>query len=78
MSRARILVDHASKPECRQTFEAKIETGTLADIELVLFESPMNVIRSAQHAARANDSDLFLCRQIWAFSRSNRKLVRFY
>jgi len=42
------LVDHSSKPECRQTFEAQIETGTLADIELILFEnSPMNAIRSA-------------------------------
>jgi AraC-like DNA-binding protein len=59
------LVDHSSKPECRQTFEAQIETGTLADIELILFEnSPMNAIRSAQHLARAEDSDLFLCRQI--------------
>jgi AraC family transcriptional activator of tynA and feaB len=28
------LVDHLSKPECRQTFEAQIETGTLADIDL--------------------------------------------
>jgi AraC family transcriptional activator of tynA and feaB len=59
------LVDHSSKPECRQTFEAQIETGTLADIELILFEnSPMNAIRSAQHLARAEDGDLFLCRQI--------------
>jgi AraC-like DNA-binding protein len=59
------LVDHSSKPECRQTFEAQIETGTLADIKLILFEnSPMNVIRSAQHVARAKDSDFFLCRQI--------------
>jgi AraC family transcriptional activator of tynA and feaB len=59
------LVDHSSKPECRQTFEAQIETGTLADIELILFQnSPMNAIRSAQHLARAEDGDLFLCRQI--------------
>src|ERR1700675_2671758 len=59
------LVDHFSKPECRQTFEAQIETGTLADIELILFEnSPMNAIRSAQHLARAEDGDLFVCRQI--------------
>jgi AraC family transcriptional activator of tynA and feaB len=59
------LVDHLSKPECRQTFEAQLETGTLADLELILFEnSPMNAIRSAQHLARAEDGDLFLCRQI--------------
>ncbi len=59
------LVDHLSKPECRPTFEARIETGTLADIELILFEnSPMNAIRSAQHLARAEDGDLFVCRQI--------------
>jgi hypothetical protein len=33
------LVGHSSTPECRQTFAAEIETGMLADIELVLFEN---------------------------------------
>jgi AraC family transcriptional activator of tynA and feaB len=73
------LVDHLSKPECRQTFEAQIETGTLADIELILFEnSPMNAIRSAQHLARAEDGDLFLCRQIsgvLAFEQEGRHVL---
>ena len=59
------LIDHSSKPKCRQTFEAQIERGTLADLELILFEnSPMDAIRSAQHLARAENDDLFLCRQI--------------
>src|ERR1700731_559940 len=59
------LVEHASNPVCRQTFEANIETGMLADISLFLFEnSPMDAIRSAQHVARAGDDELFLCRQI--------------
>lgn len=59
------LVDHSSKPECQQTFQAQIETGTLADIGLILFEnSPMVAVRSAHHLARAKDDELFFCRQM--------------
>lgn len=31
------IVDHDSKPECRQTFEAEIQSGVLDDVTLVLF-----------------------------------------
>jgi len=61
----RNLVDHASRPECRQTFSAQIEAGSLADIGLILFENaPMDAIRSARHIARTEGDELFVCRQI--------------
>jgi AraC family transcriptional regulator, positive regulator of tynA and feaB len=59
------LVDHSSKPECRQTFAAHIEAETLADIGLVLFQnSPMDAVRSARHLARAEGDELFFCSQL--------------
>jgi AraC family transcriptional activator of tynA and feaB len=59
------LVGHSSKPNCRQTFNAEIETGALADIGLVLFEnSPMDVSRTAFHVAQSPGDELFVCRQV--------------
>jgi AraC family transcriptional activator of tynA and feaB len=73
------LVGHSSTPECRQTFAAEIETGMLADIELVLFEnSPMNVARTAKHIAQSQGDELFVCRQaagLLALEQDGRQLV---
>src|SRR5262249_32806324 len=60
----RILVDHDSEPQCRQTFHAEIKAGTLADIGLLMFENcQMEVRRTARHIAQAQTDDLFLVRQ---------------
>ena len=73
------LVGHSSTPECRQTFAAEIETGMLADIELVLFEnSPMDVARTAKHVAQSQGDELFVCRQaagLLALEQDGRQLV---
>ena len=73
------LVGHSSTPECRQTFAAEIETGMLADIELVLFEnSPMNVARTVKHVAQSPGDELFICRQaagLLALEQDGRQLV---
>jgi AraC family transcriptional activator of tynA and feaB len=73
------LAEHSSKPACRQTFEAHIETGMLADIGLFLFaNSPMDAVRSAQHVARAGNDEPFLCRQIsgaLALEQDGRQVV---
>jgi AraC family transcriptional activator of tynA and feaB len=59
------LVDHSSIAQCRQSFEAKIAMGTLGNVALILFEnSAMDVTRSAKNLSRAEDDDLFFCRQI--------------
>src|SRR3978361_400481 len=58
------LIHHSSTPICKQTFEAEIETATLADIRMVQFENaPMRVVHSKQHISRIEHDDLFLCRQ---------------
>jgi AraC family transcriptional regulator, positive regulator of tynA and feaB len=59
------IVEHESQPESRIHFNARIETGWLADIGLVLFEnSSMLVKRTAKQVSRARTSHLFVCRQI--------------
>ena len=58
------LIHHSSTSICKQTFEAEIETGMLADIRMVQFKnSPMRVLHSAEHVSRTEDDELFLCRQ---------------
>jgi AraC family transcriptional regulator, positive regulator of tynA and feaB len=58
------LVDHNSLPECRLSFDAKIETGYLGNVELVLFHnSPMQVSHTARHIAHAKSDHVFVCRQ---------------
>ena len=55
----------SSQPQSRSDFQAEIESGSLADLGLVLFEnSPMQVFRTGSHIADANVDELFLCRQI--------------
>jgi AraC family transcriptional regulator, positive regulator of tynA and feaB len=59
------IIDHSSIPQCRQSFEAKIETGMLGNVALILFEtSAMDVTRSAKNLSHADDDDLFFCRQL--------------
>ena len=61
----KILVDHDSEPQCRQSFHAEIKTGMLADIQLLLFEnSQLQVVRTARHIAQARTDDLFVIRQV--------------
>ncbi len=56
----KMVVDHDSRPECRETFEAELQWGTLGDLGLVLFEnSPMDISNP-----RATASELFICRQM--------------
>lgn len=59
------IVDHDSVPECRQTFQAELQSELLADIGLILFKtSPMTVSHTARHIAHANANELLVCRQI--------------
>ena len=61
----RNLVDHNSRTECLLSFDAQIETGSLGNVELVLFHnSPMEVSHTAHHAAHARADELFICRQV--------------
>jgi AraC family transcriptional activator of tynA and feaB len=61
----RSIVQHDSRPECRLTFRAGIQTGMLADIGVIQFEnSPMEVARAARHIAQVTEDVLFICRQM--------------
>jgi hypothetical protein len=68
-----------SKPACRQTFQAEIETGMLADIGLVLFaNSRMDVARTIRHVAQSEGDDLFVCRQVagaLALEQDSRQVI---
>lgn len=56
------LIAHASEPECRHTFQAEMQSGTVADLDLVLFEnSPMRVSHTQRHCAQMRSDDLFVC-----------------
>jgi AraC-like DNA-binding protein len=73
------LVGHSSKPACRQTFRAEIETGMLVDVGLVLFSnSPMDVARTMQDIAQSDGDDLFVCRQVagaLALEQDSRQVI---
>ena len=59
------IVDHESHPECRHNFEAKLQSGVVADTGLVLFEnSPMTAFHLPQHVKKVNSDELFVCRQL--------------
>jgi AraC family transcriptional regulator, positive regulator of tynA and feaB len=59
------VVDHDSNPQRRQAFEAQLQSGSLADIGVVLFEnSPMAVSHAARHIAQAKADDYLVCRQV--------------
>jgi AraC-like DNA-binding protein len=73
------LVDHDSTPECRQTFHAKMQTGDLADVGLVLFENaPMGILHKMHHTKRMQADELFICRQAagtLALEQNGRELL---
>ncbi|MDB5580956.1 MAG: AraC family transcriptional regulator [Bradyrhizobium sp.] len=73
------VAGHSSKPACRQTFNAELESGDLGDIRLVMFKnSPMEVVRSVQHLAHADGDELFFCRQVsgtLAIEQAGRQLI---
>jgi AraC-like DNA-binding protein len=59
------LVDHDSTPVCRQSFQAELQAGAIAEMALVRFEnSPMSVSRTERHVAHASAEHLFVCRQL--------------
>jgi AraC family transcriptional activator of tynA and feaB len=70
----KMVVDHDSRPECRETFEAELQGGTLGDLGLVLFEnSPMDISNP-----RATTDELFVCRQMvgkLALEQNSREVV---
>lgn len=60
------IVNHSSRPERRADFQAEIETGSLGNLELVVFEcSPMQVSHTHAHIGRVGSDDLFVCRQVF-------------
>jgi AraC family transcriptional regulator, positive regulator of tynA and feaB len=60
----RSIINHESTPECRQTFQAELQSGSLADIGLVLFEnSSMTISHTSRDVAHTNTDYLFVCRQ---------------
>jgi AraC family transcriptional activator of tynA and feaB len=67
------------RPLSRDTFEAHLESGLVADIDLVLFEnSPMAVTRTAQHIAQSENDTLFVCRQVrgtLALEQNGRQVI---
>ena len=59
------VVEHELWPECRNSFEAEIETGRSGIFELILFaNSPMKVAHTQRHVINARSDDLFVCRQM--------------
>lgn len=58
------VVEHASTPRCRNTFQAELRSASVGAIDLVLFQnSEMSVVHSRSHIARADPEELFICRQ---------------
>lgn len=58
------LADHDSAPQCRHTFQAELQSGTLADVGLIFFEtSAMSVARAAHHISHSSPDEIFVCHQ---------------
>jgi len=59
------IVNHDSTPKTPTAFHAELQSGEVADIGLVEFETTeMTVWHTARHVARADCEDIFVCRQI--------------
>ena len=73
------IVYHDVQPDNRLRFDAKMEVGVLADVGFLRFaHCPLTISRRADHIARAQADDLFLCRQIagtMAFEQDGREVV---
>lgn len=58
------VVDHASTPQCRNTFRAQLRAGSVGSIGLVSFaNSAMSVTHTQCHIAHTNTDELLVCRQ---------------
>ena len=58
------IVDHDSVAECPQTFQGRLQSGSLGDMTLVSFaNSPMAISHTARQAAHANSAEILICRQ---------------
>jgi AraC family transcriptional activator of tynA and feaB len=73
------VVRHDCTPEDRQAFRAKLQSASLADIDLVYYESaPMQNDVTARHVGHANADELFVRRQIagvFAVEQDSREAV---
>jgi AraC-like DNA-binding protein len=59
------IVGHHSRALSALGFEAHLEAASLADLSLVAFQnSPMDVARTKDDIAQAQNDDLFICRQL--------------
>jgi AraC-like DNA-binding protein len=59
------VIRHDCTPEARHAFRAKLQSASLADIDLVYYEStPMQNDVTVRHVARANADELLVRRQI--------------
>lgn len=75
----RDVVVHDSRPVCRGTFRAELQTGSIGSLDLVCFQnSGMTVDRATRHLSRTSDEQLFLCRQFrqhLALEQNGRQVV---
>lgn len=73
------VIRHDCTPEARQRFRAKLQSASLADIDLVQYETgPMQNDVTARHLASANPDELFVRRQIagvFVFEQDGREAV---
>ena len=72
------IVGHDSKPQSRQKFHAEFERGSLAEISILrLRNSPMQVVGTRRHIAKADTDEVLFCRQIdgaLSFEQSGREV----
>jgi AraC family transcriptional activator of tynA and feaB len=75
----RNIIKHDSQPECRLKFQATMQKGMLADVELFLFKnSSMDVARTPRQIAQATDNAIFVCQQLsgtLALEQNGREIV---
>jgi AraC family transcriptional activator of tynA and feaB len=73
------IADHASVPDCKHSFEASLQCGSIGDIGLVKFEnSAMAISHTQYHADKATSDDLLVCRQdagLLAMQQAGRELT---
>jgi AraC family transcriptional regulator, positive regulator of tynA and feaB len=59
------VVGHDSQPQSRRDFHAEFERGSLAELSIVRFQnSPMQVVGTDRHIAKAETDELLFCRQV--------------
>ena len=59
------IVGHNSRPQSRRDFHAEFERGALAEIGILRFKnSPMQVVGTERHIAKAETDELLFCRQV--------------